>query len=978
MRFRLLGPLEVWDGVAWSEVGPARQRTVLAVLLIEAGRVVRTDRLVDEIWGESPPRTATNALQGHVMRLRRLMGDSCPLVTTRQGYQLLAEDDDLDTSVFGRLVECGKRHLAQSRPYEGATRLAEALALWRGPALADVPGCPTVDTATQWLEQCRLNAAEDRIEAELSLGRHAEVVDELYRLVSEAPLRERLLAQLMLALVKCGRRGEALDAYHAGRSALMDDLGVLPGTPLLELEKEIRAGSGITTTAVRVVPAQLPADVSGFTGRTVYLEKLDKSLPTGSHLGIVTITGAAGAGKTALAVHWAHRVRHRFPDGQLYVNLRGYADGASSRPLDVLAGFLLALGVPAEDIPIDVDLAAALYRSKLADTRTLVVLDNAGDADQVRPLLPGGPGCMVVVTGRDQLRGLVALEGAHALTVEALPPTEAMTLLTRLLGDRVTAEPDSAAELASLCGCFPLTLRVVAANLSAHPQQLLADCVAMLRDGDRLGALEVAGDRRAGIRAAIGHSYAAQQESARQVFRMLGVAPGQDVTVAAVAALCAVPLDKAAALLDRLVVAHLVEEDVAGRYSMHDLLRLYAIERADAWERDLALDRLLSHYLASADAAARMLYPEKLRLPVPAHDPVSFEDHAQAMAWLDGERRNLVAAIRFAAGNGRRAIACLLADTLRGYFDIRMYTVDWLAVAQIGLNCAEPGDGRAQAAAQLSLALLAWKQSRHDQAVEHYTHALALTQSVGWLAGHGAALGNLGKVYADLGRLELAAEHHAQALAIDRRTGELTAQAIKLGNLGEVCLDLGRLDDAMSALTEALDLHRQVGSRGSESIVLRALALVHHERGDKAKAFELATEAVTVARGIGGQRQLVKALTVFAAIHHESGDDRQAAAANKEALDLAQERGDRCGEIEARIGLAAVHRITADAEQAIALARQAGARILEAKALTTLAAIQLDCGRPQEAAATARAAMAIHSETGHRLWLARTRALLDG
>ncbi len=934
MRFRLLGTLEVWDGAAWSAIRSAQQRTVLAVLLIEAGRIVTTDRLVDEIWGERPPRTALNALQGSVMRLRQLIGGHRPgpLRTVRHGYQLLAGDEDLDTTMFDRLVADGRQELSQRRPRAGAARLAEALALWRGPALADVPASPTVAAAVQWFEQRRLTVVEDRIDADLELGRHAEIVDEVYRLAAAAPLRERLLAQLMLALFRCGRRGEALAAYLAGRRALLEELGVQPGERLRELQRMILADDDAVAPATRAVPAQLPADVAGFTGRASHLRTLDQCATGSSHLAIVTLGGTAGVGKTALAVHWAHRVRDRFPDGQLYVNLRGYAADAPLRPIDALAGFLLALGLSAEDIPSDESHAAAEFRSRLTGTRTLIVLDNASDANQVRPLLPGSSGCMVLVTSRDRLPGLVAVDGAVPVAVDVLTEAESLSLLTGLLGDRVGAEPTAAAELAALCCRLPLALRIAAANLSTHPARTLADQVSRLSHGDRLGELEAGG-----IRATIGYSYAAQPEPAQRVFRLLGLVPGPDVTVPAVAALAGMTAEHTAGLLDRLAAAHLVTEHTSGRFAMHDLLRCYAAERVAVGEHD-AVCLLLHHYLAAADAAARMLYPEKLRLPVPQCDGMSFTTNDSAMAWLDAERLNLVAAIRFAAGHGHAKAAYLLADTLRGYFDMKMYTVDWLAAAQTALQCAELEQNLCgQAAARLSLALLDWKQSHYPQAIEHYRCALSLTDRAGWAAGHAAALGNLGKVYADLGQLDLAAEHYTSALVIYRRTGDHTAQAVTLGNLGEVYLGLGQPDDAMATLTEALTLHRQVGSQGSESIVLRGLALVHRDLGDPAEALRLATEAVAVARGIGGQRQLAKALNTLAALHH---DDRFATATHQEALDLARDRSDRYGEIEALTGLATINGNTGYAEQAVALARQIGARALEARALTTLARIQ--------------------------------------
>jgi DNA-binding SARP family transcriptional activator/Tfp pilus assembly protein PilF len=1008
VRFQTLGPVRVWDGAAWLAVQAAHQRAVLAILLAESGRVVSAQRLVDEIWGERPPRTAQSALQGYVMRLRRLLGDrsGSVVVTQGRGYQMVIAEGDLDAALFEQLVESGRRSLADGRLDSGVGKLSEALELWQGPALADVPATPTVTAEASRLEQCRLTALEAMLGAQLELGRHADVVDELQRQVAEHPLREGLRAHLMLALYRCGRRAEALEAYRTGRRVLVDELGLEPGPQLRELEQAIladdarlaapaRPGGGASGRGGATVPAQLPPTVAAFTGRQAHLRRLDALLPDEEAnppvLVISAIAGTPGVGKTALAVHWAHQVRDRFPDGQLYVNLRGYAAGPPLRPIEALARFLQALGVPAEEIPVDEEDAAGLYRSLLAGRRTLVLLDNAHHPDQVRPLLPGSAGCLVLITSRDQLGGLVARDGAIRMSLEPLTPPEASGLLAHLLGDdRLRTEPAAVGELAALCGYLPLALRIAAANLNTRPQRTIAGYTRRLRAGDRLAALEVDGDRQAAVRAAFDLSYAAQPADARQLFRLLGLVPGPDVTAPAAAALAGTSIDAAAQLLDKLAAAHLIEEHSADRYAPHDLLRLYAAEQATAEDsapaRRAALDRLFDHYLSTMDAAARLLYPEKLRLPR-AQSPqlISFAGDAEAMAWLEAERPDLVAAVQHAAEHGPHPVAWRLADALRGYFNLRMHTVDWRVVANAGLGAAiADGQPAAQAAAHLSLATLDWGQSRCQQAIDHYVQALELAEQGGWREGHIAAFGNLGNVYFELGQLAQAAEHYTQALAILAQGGWRAGRANGLGSLGEAYHALGRLDEARTVLIEARALQQEGGARGGEAEAVRVLAAVDRDAGRYAEALDLARTALALARDVGDQRCEVDTLNTLGGVHQQLGRYQQAAGEYQRALDLAQQIGSLYAQAEALTGLAAAHlhaghpeQAIGHAEEAIAVARKAEHRAIEGRALTVLAAIHLDQGRLDLATGHAEQALAIHADTGHRLGEARTLLVLE-
>ncbi|HEU4426091.1 MAG TPA: BTAD domain-containing putative transcriptional regulator [Pilimelia sp.] len=1010
----MLGPLRVWDGAALSPIRAPQQRVVLAMLLAEAGRVVSIDRLIDEIWADRPPRAAVGTVQGYVMRLRRMLGGdgTVALVTRGHGYEMQIGDDDLDATVYERLAESGRRSLAEGRLELATTQLSEALALWRGPALADVPAGPVLSAETLRLEQSRLSALEGRLGALLDLGGHADVVDELHRLVGEHPLREGLWAQLMRALYRCGRRAEGLEAYQRARRTLRDQLGLEPGQPLRDLQAAILAGDielsapapprpSTEEPARSTVPAQLPADVAHFTDRRGPLAELDTMLPGAGdrHPSVVvisTIAGTAGVGKTALAVHWAHQVADRFPDGQLYVDLRGYTAGPRLRPVEALARFLRALGVPPRDVPMEVDEAAALYRSRLAGKRVLVLLDNAGHAEQVRPLLPGSPGCVVVITSRDQFGGLVAREGAVRVALDVLTPSEAHALLTRLLGlDRANAEPAAITDLAALCGYLPLALRIAAANIAGHPGASITEYNARLVGDDRLNALQVDGDPQAAVRVALNYSYAVLPRAAQRLFRLLGLVPGPHFTAQATAALANLPRIQAAALLDRLAAAHLIDEHTPGRYSFHDLLRCYAAERANTGEslpdRRAALGRLFDYYLHGVAAAAGQVSPQIMRLPLPtgpATDPgEGFADHGQASGWLDAERPNLVAAVVHAAEHGPASAAWRLADAMRGYLYVRMHTVDWLAVAEAGLAAAESeGDPRGRGASHLSLAGLHWSQGRLLQAIDHYSTALTLARQAGWPEGESAALGNLGNLYWALGELAAAADHYAQALALHRRTGQLAAQATDLGNLGLVYFGLGRLEEAAEQYTQALPLHREAGSRSGEARTLthlgdayhalgrldeaftsltnarvllqeigdrnvegdtvRGLAAVLRDLGRTTEALELANAAVGLARETGYQRLEAGARTTRASIRHRLGQYRSAIEDHESALRLARDVGNSYIETEALIGLAAAHRQTAHgelavghAEEALAIARQRGYAFLEDQARGVLAAV---------------------------------------
>lgn len=603
MEFGVLGTVEVRAHRERVPLAP-KPRMLLAVLLCHANERVAQEQLVDALWGAHPPDSAAGSVRIYVSQMRRAWRDPARISSERGGYRLSVHPRELDAHRFDELVQQAR---GTGDPATAGSLLRAALSLWRGRAFADVDHRGSVTAAAVRLDELRSAAIEERVTAELALGRHADLLAELTVLASEHPLRERLRGLLMLALYRAGRQGEALAVFERTRARLRAELGVDPGPDLRRLhlamlrgdDHLVAVGNPVVPLAV---PRELPADVQGFRGRDDALKVLDEWLPdvrrdsAAGPVVISAIAGTAGVGKTALAVHWAHRVADQFPDGQLYVNLRGYDREAPVRPLDALAGFLRALGLPTEQVPADPAEAAARFRSLVAGRRMLVVLDNAGSVEQTRPLLPGSPGCLVLVTSRDKLSGLVARDGARRLTLDVLTPGQADDLLRRLLGANRVDEQPAAAVLAQECGYLPLALRIAAAYLDDRPHVQIADYVAALQAGDPIAALSINGDSGSAVRAAFDLSYRTLTPPAQRLFRLFGLVPCDDFDTAAAAALAALAEPEITQVVDELADAHLVEWHGSGRFCVHDLLRRYATTLADshdtAPDRDEAMRRL--------------------------------------------------------------------------------------------------------------------------------------------------------------------------------------------------------------------------------------------------------------------------------------------------------------------------------------------------------------------------------------------------
>lgn len=1019
LEFRLLGPLEVrYRGVP-VPVTAAHQRAVLAALLLQPNQVVPLDRLIDLLWGDAPPASAARTLQNLMSRLRRRLPEpgSRALVTRAPGYLIQIEPDRIDAYRFEQLLRQGRAALAAGDPAGGRELLEAAAGRWRGPALADVSAERLVRVERPRLAELRQQAAEELIEARLQLGRHPEVLAELRAMVAEHPLRERPHGQLMRALAGTGRRADALAAYRTARELLTEQLGIEPGPELQRLHLALLRGQAEPGPAPApetpapepppppVVPAQLPADVPGFTGRAAQLAELDRLAGLtggGPAAPVVAVVGTAGIGKTALALRWSHQVRDRFPDGQLYLDLLGYSQARPLPPVEALGQFLRALGVPADQVPADPQEAAGRYRTLLTGRRVLVLLDNARDPEQVRLLLPGDAAGLVLVTSRDRLDGLVIRPGAERLALDGMSGAEAHELLTGGLGpERVAAEPAATSELARLCGYLPLALRIATANLAARPHHRVAEYAARLSAGDPLSALAVAGDAGTAVRAAFEVSYAAVPAPAARLFRLVGLVPGVDFPVAAAAALAGAGLAETGALLDRLAAAHLLQEVAGGRYRAHDLLRRYAAELAGAEpaaDRATATDRLYGWYLAAAAAAAGLLYPERPRLPgdhppVPAgsgdhHRPepagTGWDTPAQALAWLEVEGRNLVLAAERAARLGPRSMAWRLADTLRGYLIMQLRLPEWRALARAGeAAAAAERDLPAQAAMQLGLGEAGFREQRYPVAIDHFTRAAQLSEHGGWTTGLVSALANLGTAYQHLGRRDEAAGYYTRALELAPATGRSQLHGHILNNLGNTYWELGRLEAATEHYRQALELHRAGGSRRGHAMILNNLGELTLQLGQFDQAQAYLTEALTINQESGNRASEAGTMCKLAELHCRAGRPEPATELAETALALASEAGDRLYEAGARSTLAMVRRETGRLAEAVSanraalrLARRIGHPLIEAQVQLELAHCCLALGRVQPAAGYASAALTIARDRGYRLVEDRAAALL--
>ncbi|MBQ0852320.1 tetratricopeptide repeat protein [Streptomyces sp. BH-SS-21] len=920
LQVRLLGSVELALPGRTIDVGPPQRRAVFAALAVDTGRPVSADVVIKRVWGTGPPEGARRSLYSHIARLRQICertadvpGERLRLLRRSGGYLLEADREQVDVHRFRHLVH--RARAARLPDASKASLLSEARALWLGEPLGGLGGPWAERTREAWRRE-QVDATVEWARVQARLGEPAAAIGPLSTLLGEQPLVEPLAEALMRALHAAGRGAEALKCYASVRRRLSEELGTDPGAALQDVHQLILRGQALdpsppvkpapsppTGPRRGVVPAQLPVGTRGFTGRREELSRLDTFLGperVSAPVVISAVSGTAGVGKTTLAVHWGHRVRGHFPDGQLYVNLRGFDPSGSLRdPAEVLRGFLDAFDVAPTRIPVGLEAQAALYRSLLADRRVLVVLDNARDAEQVRPLLPGAPGCLALITSRNRLTSLAAAESAHLLTLDVLTPAEARSLLIDRLGvSRTATEPAAVADIASRCAGLPLALAVVAARAAAQPNLPLAALAGELGDATgRLDALD-GGDPASRVRTVFSRSYDALGPAAARLFRLLGLHPGPDVTAPAAASLAGETPARARALLAELTRTHLLAETVPGRYSFHDLLRAYAGELAHAEDEDRrhATHRMLDHYLHTALEAQRLLGPPADRiLPSPAQPRVTPErlaDRAAAMAWFTAEHPVLLAAVHLALAVGFDAHVWQLAAALATFHQRRVLWSEWTTTHTTALYAARRlADPAALACARRNLGNAASSLGRQAEARVHLEHAVQLYRDLGDLGGEAHTRLALGRVATRRGLHTEALDHSRQAVKLFGAAGDLAWQAVALNNVGWGQAGLGRYEEAIAHGRQALALGEGTGHIYGEAHTWDTLGYAHHHLGQYDEAAACYHQAAVLFHELGDRYYEADILAHLGDTHH-AARNRDAARTNwSRSLELFEELG---------------------------------------------------------------------------------------
>ncbi|MFE9819598.1 BTAD domain-containing putative transcriptional regulator [Streptomyces sp. NBC_00236] len=936
LHFSLLGPVRARRGEESLPSGSPQQRALLTALLLRGGRTATAAELIDAIWGEDPPSQALAAVRTYASRLRKTLGPST-LASDSGGYAMRIGPEALDLTVAQDRAADAEKARASGDRCRARTLLNEALGLWDGEALASVPG-PYAEYQRSRLEEWRLQLTETRLDLDLEVGCHAEAVSELTALTAAHPLRERLRELLMVALYRSGRQAEALAVYADTRRLLSEELGVDPRPELATLQQRIlqadedlaRPADEPTPAAAPVRPAQLPATVPDFTGRSSFVRELGDRLATaeGSVMAVSALAGIGGVGKTTLAVHVAHQARPHFPDGQLYVDLQG-AGARAAEPETVLGAFLRALGTADSAIPDSLDERAALYRSTLDGRRILILLDNAHDAAQIRPLLPGTAGCAALVTSRVRM---VDLAGAHLVDLDVMSPEEALQLFTRIVGEeRINSEREAALDVVAACGFLPLAIRIAASRLAARRTWTVSVLAAKLADERRrLDELQ-AGDLA--VKATFELGYGQLEPPQARAFRLLGLADGPDISLAAAAALLNLEVHTAEDLLEALVDTSLLESAAPGRYRYHDLVRLYARSCAERdeeapEERELALSRLLDFYLATVAKVSAMEKPGDTlvnHLTATSYPGLGFAGRREAQDWLYAEAGTLLACARQSAGGRTLSRAVDLLWIAIDLAESGAISKEYEATVTAAAAAAQlAGDARSEGRALLILAnvhhvsgrfdltteecsrvlhlsgiaqdplpacwasnllgIISLYENRHTEGERHLARAIEQFRDLDDLPGQASALCNLSRVHLAMGRTPTAVSLARQGTAMYDEMDHALKGANGRYALGLALTQSGQLDAAAESLHQAYQVFKDSRQRLWEGMALFRLAEVDIAADRPAQAAAGAEVALTVLRGIGGEWRRANVLTVLGSSLAGIGQTGRAQVCWREAL----------------------------------------------------------------------------------------------
>ncbi|MBP2329094.1 DNA-binding SARP family transcriptional activator [Kibdelosporangium banguiense] len=972
-----MGPLELISDGRSVKIGGPRERVVLAALALRVNRVTSFAQLMEAVWDDDPPLTARGQIQSSVSALRRLFTD-CGLPeaikTHASGYLLNLSDDDLDSERFSKLVATAHQQIAERRTADAAATLRMALSLWRGPAMDGVQS-DHVARAASVLDDGRLTATEERLRLDLELGRHEELVSELLTLLTENPWRERLYGFLMLALYRCGRQTDALDVCRRARAVLANEMGIEPNQELRGLEQAILnrdpsldspSDAGSRGTGEHVAcPRQLPSSIADFIGRDDHLAEIKRILTDEQTdaaryaVPVIAISGRGAVGKSALALRAAHELAESYLDGHIYADLRGLTGGNATSAL--LARFLRALGVESV-LPDDLAERIEMFRSRVAGKRLLMVLDDVTSEEQVLPVLPGSPRCAVVVTSRARLAGV---PGAHWIDVDTFDDATSMEMLARIVGwPRLKAEPEAAAQLVTYCGGLPLALRIAGARLASRPQWRIAELTRRLKSEVR--RLDELSHRGLEVRSSIALTYRSLPEQAQRLFRLCALIKAPDFPGWTAAALLNTDLRQAEDALERLVDVQMLDtkvgEDGQLRYSVHDLIRVYAqeclTESETAEERDAALRRMLGARLALAERAHRKEFGGDYTIlhgSEPRLDLAEWDTHdliGCPMKWLDNERAALVSSVRQAAEAGMDELCWDLALTLMSLFEIKGYTDDWRETSELAHAAAVRAGNRVGIAAMLySLGTLHMTQNHLADADHSFTSALEIFEAENNLHGQALVVRNAAFIDSTWARFGTMLARYNSALVKMRAVGDLIGEVHILTSMAKFRVDEGEFDEADRMLSGALALCGQAGYERGVTHVQTSLSELYLATGQLGLARRALNDVLRTAREIGNRVGEAHALYGLGVVRRREGRMDSAEATLAHALSVAEGVGDRILVGQARhmlgdIAIARADYATAGKhiEQAMWLFEELGMLLWQAKALILLSEVHDDAG----------------------------------